>query len=157
MNIDLTKQIDAPPERVFRALTDARELMQWFPSFAESDPRTGGDYVLQFEFDDESKNHTYAGRYEDVTPNERVRYPWNGQFGETTVEFELRPSDPGTEVVLEHSGWTEEAEEARRLHEQGWGFFLDNLERYLSGGEDERAAASGMKTSTAGAATAAGP
>jgi uncharacterized protein YndB with AHSA1/START domain len=79
MNIELRKQIDTSPERVFRALTDAGELMRWFPSSAESDPRTGGDYVLRFEFDDESKNHTYAGRYQDVTPSERVRYPWNGQ------------------------------------------------------------------------------
>ena len=156
MNIELRKQIDATRERVFRALTDAGELMQWFSSSAESDPRTGGDYVLRFEFDDESKNHTYAGRYQDVTPNERVRYPWNGGFGKTTVEFELRPNDSGTEVVLHHSGWTEDAEEARQLHEQGWGFFLDNLERYLSRGEDERAPASGMKTTTSGAATAAG-
>jgi uncharacterized protein YndB with AHSA1/START domain len=92
-----------------------------------------------------------------VTPNERVRYPWNGQFGETTVEFELRQRNSGTEVALNHSGWTEDAEEARQLHEQGWGFFLDNLARYLSGGEDERAAASGMKTTTSGVATAAGP
>jgi hypothetical protein len=59
--------------------------------------------------------------------------------------------------VLNHSGWTEGAEEARQVHEQGWGFFLDNLERYLSGGEDERAAASGMKTATSGAATTVGP
>jgi uncharacterized protein YndB with AHSA1/START domain len=157
MNIELRKQIDATPERVFRALTEAGELVRWFPSSAESDPQTGGDYVLRFEFEDESKNHTYAGRYEDVTTNERVRYPWNGQFGETTVEFELRPSNSGTAVALNHSGWTEDAEEARQLHEQGWDFFLDNLERYLSGREDERAAASGMKTPTAGGATAAGP
>jgi uncharacterized protein YndB with AHSA1/START domain len=157
MNIELRKQIDASPERVFRALTDAGELVRWFPSSAGSDPQTGGDYVLRFEFEDESENHTYAGRYEDVTPNERVRYPWNGRFGETTVEFELRPSGSGSEVVLNHSGWTEGAEEARQVHEQGWGFFLDNLERYLSGGEDERAAASGMKTATSGAATTVGP
>jgi uncharacterized protein YndB with AHSA1/START domain len=68
MNIELRKQIDASPERVFRALTDAGELVRWFPSSAGSDPQTGGDYVLRFEFEDESENHTYAGRYEESRP-----------------------------------------------------------------------------------------
>jgi len=157
MNIEITRQIDGPPERVFRALTDADDLSRWFPSSAESDPRTGGDYVLRFRFDDDSKNHTYAGQYEDVTPNVRVRYPWNGRFGETTVEFTLRPSDGGTELRLVHSGWSNEAEEARQMHEQGWSFFVDNLERYLTGQEDQRVAAMRQETAGAEAATTAGP
>lgn len=157
MNIELTRQIDATPERVFRALTEAGELVRWFPSSAESDPRTGGDYVLRFEFEDASRNHTYSGQYENVTPNEHVRYPWNGRFGDTMVEFVLNPGDGGTELVLVHSGWADEAEEARQLHEQGWGYFLGNLERYLTGGEDQRTAAGQKTGASAEAATAAGP
>jgi uncharacterized protein YndB with AHSA1/START domain len=154
MNIEITKHIDATPERAFAALTDANELSRWFTSSAESDPRTGGEYVLRFEFEDDSRNHTYAGQYEEILPGERVRYPWNGQFGETTVEFVLRPAEGGTEVTLNHSGWSEAAEETRQMHEQGWGFFLDNLERYLTGGEDQRDPAMQMRTTGAGATTA---
>jgi uncharacterized protein YndB with AHSA1/START domain len=157
MSIEITRKVDAPPERVFRALTDADELGRWFASRADSDPRTGGEYVLRFEFEDESRNHTYSGRYEDVTPNERVRYPWNGRFGETTVEFVLTPSGAGTELTLVHSGWNEYAAESKAMHEQGWSFFLDNLERHLMGGEDERGPAMQQKTATSGAATAGGP
>jgi uncharacterized protein YndB with AHSA1/START domain len=157
MLIEITKQIGAPPERVFRALTDADEIARWFASSAEADARTGGDYVLRFEFDDESQNHTYSGQYEQVTPGERVRYPWNGAFGETTVEFTLRPSDGGTDVRLVHGGWSDEAAETRERHDQGWRFFLDNLERYVTGGADQRAATFGMKTPTGAAWTGAGP
>jgi uncharacterized protein YndB with AHSA1/START domain len=156
MNIEITKQIDATPERVFGALTDAGELALWWTSSAETDPRTGGDYVLRFEFEDEARNHTYSGRYEQVVPGERIRFPWKGAMGETTVEFGLRSNDGGTEVRLVHSGWSDRAAESRQMHDEGWRFFLDNLERYLTGGEDQRAA-SGMKTSTAGASTGAGP
>jgi uncharacterized protein YndB with AHSA1/START domain len=156
MNIEITKQIDAPRGRVFRSLTDADELSRWWTSSADSDARTGGEYALRFEFEDESRDHIYAGRYQEVTPNARVRYQWNGRFGETTVEFVLKPSGGGTELTLNHSGWSDGAEEARQMHIQGCGFFLDNLERYLTGGEDKRRQ-SGQKIATSGAATAAGP
>jgi uncharacterized protein YndB with AHSA1/START domain len=157
MTIEIKKRIDCPPERVFQALTNAEELMRWFPSSAESDPRTGGEFVLTFEFDDESQNHAYSGQYEHVRPRELVRYPWHGAFGATTVEFALRAEDGGTEVRLVHSGWSAEAAETRERHDQGWRFFLDNLERYLLRGEDDRGRVFGMTTATAGASTGGGP
>ena len=40
------------------------------------------------------------------------------------------------------------------MHQQGWGFFLGNLERYLTGGEDQRDPALQMRISGAGATTA---
>jgi uncharacterized protein YndB with AHSA1/START domain len=157
MDIEQTITVDASPEAAFRALTHAEELTRWFASSAESDPRTGGEYVLRFEFEDDSRNHTYSGRYEDVTSNEHVRYPWNGQFGETTVDFVLRPADGGTEITLAHSGWAERAQETRGMHDQGWAMFLDNLKGYLEGAEDKRPAVLEMKTATSGASRAAGP
>ena len=48
-----------------------------------------------------------------------------------------------------HRGWGEGADwdEAVSLHEQGWGFFLDNLVAYLDRGEDLRQSAPmGQKT-----------
>ena len=42
MSID----IDATPEEVWRALTDAGELMRWFPLQARVTPGKGGSRVL---------------------------------------------------------------------------------------------------------------
>jgi uncharacterized protein YndB with AHSA1/START domain len=150
MSIVLATTIEAPPEAVFRALTDADELPRWFPSAAESDPRTGGRFSYRFQFDDASRNHTYAGEYEDVIAVERVRYPWRGELGETTVELRLAPADGATQVTLSHTGWGEgeEWDAARAMHEEGWAFFLANLKTYLERGEDARASALGMKTRT---------
>lgn len=150
--IELSTEIAAPPETVFRALTDAGELARWFPSSAESDPRPGGSFDYRYEFEqDPSRNHTYSGEYRDVAPNERIAYPWNGKLGTTEVEFSLRPVGPGTEVRLVHSGWREGADwdESLEMHSQGWGFFLDNLKSYLERGDDARAATMGMKTAAA--------
>ncbi len=151
MSIELTTTIDASPETVFRALTDEAELPRWFPSAAESDARSGGRFSYRFDFDDPTRNHVYAGEYEDVTAGERVRYPWRGSLGETTVEFRLRPSGTGTEVALSHTGWGEgEAwESSRAMHEDGWRFFLENLRGFLERGEDRRPEALGMRTGAA--------
>jgi len=147
-DIQLTRTIGAPPNTVFRALTDAGELARWFPSTADSDARPGGSFSYHFEFDDAARNHTYAGEYRELVPGERVSYPWVGKLGETQVEFRLRPSDGRTEVTLTHSGWGSGAEwkESLDMHRQGWGFFLENLKSYLERGEDLRENTMGMKT-----------
>lgn len=146
--IRLSTTVAAAPDAVFRALTDADELARWFPSSAESDPRTGGAFTYRFEFDDASRNHTYAGAYHEVTPNERVSYPWQGRLGTTRVEFAFTPAGDGTRVDLVHSGWGEGADwnEAVEMHRQGWGAFLENLKSYLETGEDRRPTVLGMRT-----------
>ena len=150
--IEQTTTIEAPPESVFRALVEPGELVRWFPSRAESDPRPGGSFEYAYEFDaDPSRNHTYSGEYRDVVPNERVAYPWNGKLGTTEVEFRLRPANGGTEVTLTHTGWGTgtDWDESLEMHRQGWGFFLGNLKSYLERGEDARADAMGMATPAA--------
>jgi uncharacterized protein YndB with AHSA1/START domain len=149
--IELSTNIEAPPDRVFRALTDADELTRWFPSSAESDPRPGGAFSYRFEFDDAAKDHTYEGEYLDVSANERVAYPWQARLGTTEVELTVRPSGAGAEVRLAHSGWGEggEWDASVEMHREGWGFFLANLKAYVEGGADGRAEAMGMKTPAA--------
>jgi uncharacterized protein YndB with AHSA1/START domain len=147
--IELAKTIDAPSETVHRALTDAGELVRWFPSAAESDPRTGGAYSYRFEFETEtSRNHTYAGEYSEISPG-RVSYGWQTQAGPTEVEFRIAPSGDGTEVRLVHRGWDAHDDDAVEEFRQGWGFFLDNLKAYLERGEDARASQMGMRTPAA--------
>jgi uncharacterized protein YndB with AHSA1/START domain len=146
--IEITKTIDAPAERVFKALTDARELERWFPSGADSDARSAGAFEYRFEFPgDPARDHTYGGVYHEVS-NDRVSYPWKGKLGETHVDVELRPSGDVTEVTLRHTGWGEGSEwqESLEMHREGWGFFLENLKAYLERGEDRRPEALGMRT-----------
>jgi uncharacterized protein YndB with AHSA1/START domain len=147
--IELSTTVEAPPEAVLRALTDAGELARWFPSAAESDPRTGGAYSYRFEFEtDTSRNHTYAGEYREVSSG-RVAYSWKTEAGPTEVEFRIAPSGDGTEIRLVHSGWRAHEDDAVEEFRQGWSFFLENLKAYLERGEDARASMMGMRTPAA--------
>jgi uncharacterized protein YndB with AHSA1/START domain len=145
--IEHTITVDAPPETVFRALTDAGELERWFPTGAESDARPGGAYRYQFEFEqDTSRNHTYSGTYTAFEAPVRVAYDWPTEDGMTSVEFRVAPSGDGSEVALLHTGWDAHSDDGVEEFRQGWGFFLSNLEGYLERGEDARASQMGMKT-----------
>lgn len=150
--IEQTIEIDAPPETVFRALTDAGELSRWWTTRAESDPRTGGSFAYTWEFEEQTeRNHTRAGTYERVVPGEHVRYDWPMPLGPTVTDFRLSPHGDGTRLTLSHEGWGESDEwnESYDMHVSGWQFFLANLKGYVEDGEDRRASDMGMKTPAA--------
>lgn len=128
-------------EKVFEALTDAEELMRWFPSEVESDPRPGGTFRYEWKFQDESQNGLQEGEYLEVKENERIRYPWEAGPLATEVEIDLSKTDAGTRVDLRHSGWEPdpESQEIREMHARVWGGYLNNLKLYLEEGRDQRA------------------
>lgn len=147
--IEQTIEIDAPPETVFRALTDADELSRWWTTRAESDPHTGGSFSYTWEFEEQTeRNHTREDTYADVTPGEHVRYDWAMPQGPTVVDFRLEQRGGGTALTLEHEGWGAggDWDESYEMHVGGWQFFLGNLKTYLEQGEDRRAEAMGLKT-----------
>jgi uncharacterized protein YndB with AHSA1/START domain len=147
--IEITKTIEASPEGVFLALTDADELSSWWTTRAESDPRQGGTFSYTWEFErDAERNHTREDTYSEVSPNKRVSYDWPMPRGNTVVDFRLEPRGEGTELRLIHSGWGEDPQwkSAYDMHVSGWEFFLGNLKSYLERGEDRRASAMGLKT-----------
>jgi uncharacterized protein YndB with AHSA1/START domain len=150
--IELTRKIATPPERVFAALTEPAELDRWWTTSSESDARTGGSFDYRWEFEEGAgrDNHRQSGVYDEVVPNQRVAYPWRVESGATNVDVTLSPSGDGTTLRLVHTGWGdgEAMEASARMHEEGWGFFLDNLEAYLERGEDGRGAM-GLKTPAA--------
>jgi uncharacterized protein YndB with AHSA1/START domain len=149
--IEQTLTVNAPAEKVYRALTEPSELRRWFATEAKSDARTGGAYHLTFTFDDASRNHETKGEYRAAEAGKRVAYSWPAGHAKvpTEVEFKLAPQGNGTELTMLHSGWAATTEESRKEHEMGWGFFLSNLKAYLEEGKDQRSAALGMKTAAA--------
>jgi uncharacterized protein YndB with AHSA1/START domain len=140
--IQETVTVKASREKVFKALTDANELMRWFPSDVKSDPRPGGQFRYEWKFQDESQNGLQEGRYLDVEKYDKIRYPWEAGPLATEVEFDLTQTDDGTRVDLMHSGWQPdpESEEIRQMHARVWGGYLNNLKLYLEEGGDQRSA-----------------
>jgi uncharacterized protein YndB with AHSA1/START domain len=134
--IAVEQTINATPERIFKALTDAKELESWFPSKVSSDPKVGGEYSFTFEDkNDPSKDHIRNGKFTELVPGKKVRYDW---MDTTDVTFNISPAANGTRVSLTHSGWDADDNANIDAHTQGWTFFLQNLKSYLEEGKDLR-------------------
>ena len=141
--IDRTIEIDAPPARVWRALTDAAELSAWFKVTIEGAIAQGSEVQMT------STHAGYEGQrfrvwFVELTPPRRLVWQWHpgevdsavdySREPRTTVTFELEPSGRGTRVKLSETGF-DEISLARRAkvfndNSQGWAEVLGWLQRH---------------------------
>jgi uncharacterized protein YndB with AHSA1/START domain len=142
--IDRTIEIAAPPDRVWRALTNAKELSAWFQVKIE------GDIAPDTEVWMTTVHPQYAGqrfrvRFTEMTPPQRFVWEWHpGQVDpsvdyarepRTTVTFTLEPSARGTRLSVSETGF-DEISLARRAkvykdNSQGWAEVLVWLQKYV--------------------------
>ena len=140
--IDRTIEIKAPPERVWRALTNAKELSTWFQVTVEGDIAPGNEVWMTSV----CKGQTVRFRvlFVEMTPPTRFVWQWHpgavdpnidySSEPRTTVTFTLEPSGSGTRVSLAETGFNE-ISLARRAkvfgdNNQGWTEVLVWLSNY---------------------------
>lgn len=139
--------IAAPPDRVFQALTDPKQLMRWFTSpectakYWEMDPRVGGRYSYAKQKEAavvKSANEFQChGEILELDPPRLLVYSWIAKWHEdtsrrTVVRWELAPEAGGTRVKLIHSGLADEPV-ARKDYSGGWPGVLESLKHFAEG------------------------
>ncbi|MDX2115806.1 MAG: SRPBCC domain-containing protein [Planctomycetota bacterium] len=151
-DVVVERHIRATPQRIWRALTDARELERWFFTECTTDPRPAGSYHAVWKHrSDHSKTNTRFGKYLEFQPHTRLSFEWQGSTTDpnkclpegllTTVTITLTPRDGGTDLRLVHTGWPTDplCIESRNGHEGGWTFYMNNLADVIQSGIDRRA------------------
>lgn len=131
-------EIDAPPERVWRALTEAAELERWFPLEARVEPGEGGSIFMSWK-------NEYAGESEILVwdPPRHLRTSWGapdeGGPAQVTDYYIEGRKGGGTILRVVTSGfptdssWDDWVEGTRK----GWRFELESLRRYLEDHDGE--------------------
>ena len=106
--------IDAPPERVFDALTDPAELAEWWGGDdetvreCEAEVRPGGSWTVH-TVDRDGTERTTGGEYRVVDPPRRLEHTWHstGDPGESIVRYDLEPlgvdGAGGTRLTVTHT------------------------------------------------------
>ena len=96
--IVITREFDAPPDRVFRAYTDPELVVQWLGPrrltmrIDRYDARTGGAYRY-WHVDTDGTEYGFFGAFHEVRPNDRIvqTFTWDGEpdgVSLDTVRFE---------------------------------------------------------------------
>jgi uncharacterized protein YndB with AHSA1/START domain len=137
--------VNAPIERVFKAITDPAELVAWFPDGVEGEVAAGTRPI--FDFGEYGKSQIYIVAkdepsyfaYRWVPGASTVDQPGASDVlavPNTLVEFRLEPSGTGTAVRLIESGFAalpaEMRESSLKENSGGWDYMLDRLGKLFS-------------------------
>lgn len=124
-----TVTVGARPDVVFKALTEAEELVRWFPVDARVEPGLGGSIWL-----------SWGGGTEGAAPitawEEGRHFQWTEARGpvKLAVDFHLTAAAGGrTTVRLVHSGFGTGPDWDDEFHmtNGGWQYFLEHLRVYV--------------------------
>ena len=145
-DLEITRVLDARPERVYRAFSDADLFAQWygpvgFPvhrDTVELDARVEGRQRFAMVSDDDPSMRTeFDGRFVEVVENELLssRGSWDGIPGQTetwpsNLRVEFHGQDGKTRLIVRegpHPPGTAD------LGRQAWEMMLPKLESLLSG------------------------
>jgi uncharacterized protein YndB with AHSA1/START domain len=127
-------RINAPQERIFKALTDQGELVRWFTDAKspvhrwEIDARRGGSFRYFTDEETAARHHVLAfecrGQILEFDPPRLLVYSWIASWHadktlKTVVRWDLTPVAGGTLVKVTHSGLAGEPA-AFREYSGGW-------------------------------------
>jgi uncharacterized protein YndB with AHSA1/START domain len=122
-NVSFERTLPHPPEKVWRALTEAEHLKAWFPTTIEGGWDVGAP--LRFAFEDHPIE-PMSGEVLVCDPPKVLEFTW----GEDTLRFELEPVAGGTHLMLVDT--IVELGKAAR-DGAGWHVKLQELARVLDG------------------------
>lgn len=115
-------------ERVWRAVTDPDELVQWFPTAVIYEPRAGAP--MQFDFGGRHGLDAWPGEVLEWDPPSVFAFAW----GEDVLRFELSGEGDATRLIFSHSFAHEPGKEARDA--AGWEACFEAFDALLAGDPD---------------------
>jgi uncharacterized protein YndB with AHSA1/START domain len=96
--------LNAPSDRVWKALTDKNQMKEWYFDIAAFRPEVG----FEFEFEGRKDDIVYLHKCKitEVVPGKRLKYSWryDGFEGNSFVTWELFPVGSKTRLKLTHEG-----------------------------------------------------
>ena len=139
MEFSVSKKINAAPEKIFKAWTNAEQLKMWsapgdmIAQKAESDPRVGGRYLLAMK-NPAGEIYIAKGEYKEIVENKKLVYTWRWdswpeETPDSIVSVEFNDNGEQTEITITHSQLPDE--QAIERHKQGWEGCFIKLAQYV--------------------------
>lgn len=114
--------VDAPAERIYRAMMDPAEFVTWFNAPMELEPHVGGRWAMGgFE------NNPNPATITELEPNRKITLDFGGSYGQST--WELEESGGKTRLTFFQSGFA--TDDMPWAGWMGWLSGFAELRRYV--------------------------
>jgi uncharacterized protein YndB with AHSA1/START domain len=128
----LSNLIEAPPDRIFAAFTDAGQLDHWTTGGvpagkAKVEPRVGGTFL--------PGRGGGPGRFVEIESDARIVVEWPQRDFTARIEIRLEPKSSGTAVYLGKTGYREGESETVLRDRGAWSDLLVGLKNFVEGGD----------------------
>lgn len=124
----IERTMNAPAEKVWKAITDKDQMKQWYFDLAEFKPEVGFEFT--FEGGSEEQKYLHLCKITEVIPGKKLQYSWryDNYPGNSFVTFELFPEGAATRLKLTHEGLetfpNNNKDFARSSFEAGWTYII---------------------------------
>ena len=126
------REFSFPPEKLWRALTQPHLIEEWLMK-NDFKPAVGHHFNLRGEWGGVLDCEVLA-----IEPNKALSYTWNFAHDDaaydlkSVVTFTLTPTNTGTHLRVEQSGFRRDQPKAFGGAKFGWQKFLENLGQLLA-------------------------
>lgn len=132
-SVVIEREMPYPPEKIWRALTQGSLMKEWL---MDNDFQPVVGHSFQFRSTPVPNwNGIIDSRVLVVEPNRKLSYSWGSLGLESVVTWTLVPTDGGTNIRMEHSGFGPDQDFAYKGATYGWQKFIGELERVVAGME----------------------
>jgi uncharacterized protein YndB with AHSA1/START domain len=128
--LSLDFDLNHPPEKVWRALTDPELLEKWLLPVIGFELAPGAAFTF--------KTQPYPNwdgivncRMLEIEPQRKLRYAWTVPFLDTVVTFTLAPTASGTRLSIVQTGFKPEQKQEIGGARYGWKMMGDKLVELL--------------------------
>jgi uncharacterized protein YndB with AHSA1/START domain len=124
-SVVVEREIPFPPEKIWRALTQPHLIEEWL---MKNDFKPVVDHRFNLRADWGAVDCQVLA----VEPNKTLSYTWAAYGVETVVTWTLTPTNTGTHLRMEQSGFRADQPQAYQGATYGWQQFFAKLEQVLS-------------------------
>ncbi|MEO8399488.1 MAG: SRPBCC domain-containing protein [Ignavibacteriaceae bacterium] len=128
--------VNAPAAKVWKALTDNKEMKNWYFDIKEFKPVVGFEFTFEGGKDD--KVYVHLCKITDLIKNKKLSYSWKYKDypGNSLVTFELFEEGNKTRLKLTHEGIESFPQDlpdfARESFSDGWDYIIGkSIKEYL--------------------------
>lgn len=129
--IEFEFDLQHPPEKVWRALTDPELLAEWLLPVIGFQLEPGAEFMFRTQ-PYPGWDGTVSCRMLEIEARRKLSYTWTVPFLDTVVTFTLAPTAAGTRLSLVQSGFRTDQKRESGGARYGWKMMGGKLEELLA-------------------------